>query len=325
MAFQFTCPYCHAKFIVDDSYRGRAGSCAECGKPISMPGRASESSQVAAEQADAHRREADKKRRRAIGLLARVGGVAAAVGVLLLIGVAYQQWVAPAMQFAKTRRDVSGSLVNLKRIAAALDAYAAEHGRYPPPMISDAAGTPLLSWRVLILPQLGRDDLYQRFKLDEHYNSPHNASLQDWMPAEFRGVGVPGMSLSIDTPFTLITGEGTLFPVAGPLSPADVTDNPRTTILLTEGNRTVNLWTAPEDLTLSRDTNIGIEANVGVGAGRPYVAPAISVAGLPLFIPNNMSGQELRGLITPRGGELPNAPADAWFDFDRAAKIAGGR
>lgn len=325
MAFQFTCPNCNAKFTVDESYRGRAGSCAECGKPIVMPGRASAESQAAAEAADAQRLAAARRYRSRAMLLTRAASAAAAISLLVLLGLAFQQWIAPAMRLAQARRAVVASSVNLKRIADALDAYAAEYGSYPPPAVLDEAGTPILSWRVLILPQLGRDDLYRKFRLDEDFNSPHNLELQNLMPDQFRGEGQPGGASAIDTPFTLITGEGTLFPAAGPLKPSDVTDNPKTTILLTEGNRTVNLWTAPEDLTLRRSTSVSGEANLGVGGGRPFVAAAISVAGNPLYLPNNLSAQELRGLITPRGGEFSRAPANAWFDIDKAFEMATGR
>src|SRR5271155_415299 len=55
--------------------------------------------------------------------------------------------------------------------------------------------TPLLSWRVAILPYIEHEALYQQFKLDEPWDSPHNKKLLDKMPklyaptVNLKGVG----------------------------------------------------------------------------------------------------------------------------------------
>jgi hypothetical protein len=48
-----------------------------------------------------------------------------------------------------------------------------------------------LSWRVAILPYLGREDLYKLFRLDEPWDSPHNAALVEHMPDVFESPDVP--------------------------------------------------------------------------------------------------------------------------------------
>ena len=52
-----------------------------------------------------------------------------------------------------------------------------------------ADGTPLLSWRVHLLPFLEQDNLYRRFNLDEPWDSPHNRTLLDQMPAVYARPG----------------------------------------------------------------------------------------------------------------------------------------
>ena len=49
---------------------------------------------------------------------------------------------------------------------------------------SSRNGTPLLSWRVAILPYLGESEkaLYGQFKLSEPWDSPHNKALLAKMP-----------------------------------------------------------------------------------------------------------------------------------------------
>ena len=54
------------------------------------------------------------------------------------------------------------------------------------PLVLIAGGigvTPLLSWRVAILPFIGEQNLYNRFRLDQPWDSPHNIALLPLMPA----------------------------------------------------------------------------------------------------------------------------------------------
>jgi hypothetical protein len=71
---------------------------------------------------------------------------------------------------------------HLRQLVAALDRYHETKGSYPPPAICDAAGRPLLSWRVALLPYLNEQALYGEFKLDEPWDSLHNKQLIKKMP-----------------------------------------------------------------------------------------------------------------------------------------------
>jgi hypothetical protein len=55
-----------------------------------------------------------------------------------------------------------------------------------------AGGEPLLSWRVAVLPQLGEEDVYRQFKLDEPWDGPHNRALLSRMPKVYAAPGVRG-------------------------------------------------------------------------------------------------------------------------------------
>jgi hypothetical protein len=46
-------------------------------------------------------------------------------------------------------------------------------------------GTPLLSWRVLVLPYLGQEELFAQFRLTEPWDSDHNVRLLDRMPSTY--------------------------------------------------------------------------------------------------------------------------------------------
>lgn len=56
----------------------------------------------------------------------------------------------------------------------------------------------ILSWRVAVLPYLEQFALYQRFHLDEAWDSPYNASLIKEMPSVYAPV-LPGKSPACTT------------------------------------------------------------------------------------------------------------------------------
>ena len=75
---------------------------------------------------------------------------------------------------------------NLKQIALAMHNFHAGNNAFPRPAILDEKGKPLLSWRVAILPYIDQQALYDKFKLDEPWDSPHNKALLKEMPAIYR-------------------------------------------------------------------------------------------------------------------------------------------
>jgi RNA polymerase sigma factor (sigma-70 family) len=74
------------------------------------------------------------------------------------------------------------SLNNLKQIGLAMHNYHDVYGSFPSPAIYGKDGKALLSWRVLLLPYLEQQHLYQQFKLDEPWDGPHNRRLLSAMP-----------------------------------------------------------------------------------------------------------------------------------------------
>ena len=74
---------------------------------------------------------------------------------------------------------------NLEEIAIAIQGFESVHRRIPQRAIRDNDGKPLLSWRVLLLPYLGQDELYSQFRLNEAWDSEHNKKLLEKMPAVY--------------------------------------------------------------------------------------------------------------------------------------------
>ena len=77
-------------------------------------------------------------------------------------------------------------VVKIEAIQGALKAYHREHGEPPPLFTISRSGQPALSWQVVLLPYLGRSDLYERFDLEKDPTYPANWTLYDRCPDEYR-------------------------------------------------------------------------------------------------------------------------------------------
>lgn len=112
----------------------------------------------------------------------------------------------------------------------------------------DSSKRPMLSWRVHILPYLDQRVLYEKFKLNEPWDSPNNIQLLDMMPEIFRDPRDPIGSSK--TRLVRIVGQGTPFSeTGGGPKFRDFTDGLSNTILtICAGADKSVPWTKPDDL-----------------------------------------------------------------------------
>ncbi|HVK07299.1 MAG TPA: DUF1559 domain-containing protein, partial [Gemmataceae bacterium] len=131
----------------------------------------------------------------------------------------------------------------LKQIGLAIHNYEAANGHLPAD-ITDAAGKPILSWRVHLLPYLEQEAVYKQLRLTEPWDSEHNKKVTAAAAPVFRG---PGGGRTV---YLAVTGKGTGFPQDGSkLKVADFTDGLSNTILAVEANEESAVpWAKPADL-----------------------------------------------------------------------------
>jgi hypothetical protein len=225
------------------------------------------------------------------------------VGGLLLAGACfYLLW--PTLESLKSRRDRMASLNNLQRIATALHAYALEYGTYPPPVVTDATGKPLYSWRVLILEQLGEANLAAAFRKDQTWDSPENVALLLRCPTVFVSPTTLSTRTGAEANYALIVGRGTLFPDSGPLGVSDIPDGRDQTLLVVETSHTNSEWSKPWDIDISKlNTKIGARGPNAIGGNHPGGAAVAFADETPGWLPEDLSPTLLQALITPAGGE----------------------
>lgn len=147
---------------------------------------------------------------------------------------------------------------NLAQISAALDKYHEKYGSFPPAYTVDENGTPLHSWRVLIVPFLDATDPqsqadYAKIKLDESWDSPHNKQYHSKLPSafacfQFQNLGNITQGL---TSYKMVLGPGTISDGPGCVSKDDIIGNPVIIVEVVPGTN----WMCPEEVTLDEAVN----------------------------------------------------------------------
>ncbi|MCE9532757.1 MAG: DUF1559 domain-containing protein [Planctomycetes bacterium] len=103
--------------------------------------------------------------------------------------------------------------------------------------------TQSLSWRVALLPQLGEENLYKQFRLDEPWDSEHNFALAKKMPKVFAS---SAKKSEIDTHFRLFHSNGAVFDLIQPRQLTEIKDGASNTIMVVESAES-SPWTKPDD------------------------------------------------------------------------------
>lgn len=147
----------------------------------------------------------------------------------------------------------------MKDIASAMKQHDMKEGSLPKIAIYSVSQQPLLSWRVHLLPYLGEEKLYQRFRLNEPWNSEHNLALLHDIPKVYQTPSYGNWTQHGYTRMQLITGPGAVFERGTKRTLSDISyaDGLATTILLGFANHAVP-WTKPEDMTFVADRPIGL-------------------------------------------------------------------
>jgi hypothetical protein len=211
-------------------------------------------------------------------------------------------WLSASQETAERARSAN----NLKQIGLAFHNFADAHGRFPAD-IRGPDGTPLLSWRVELLPFLEQQPLFDAIRKDEPWDSPHNRALLEHMPPVFaiQGAEDPGPGQTFYTGFT---GPHTVFEkrAGRPLTFAEVPDGTSNTIAVVEAREAV-LWTRPDsDIPFTLDaTRLQREAvKPRVGGQWPGGFHALMLDGSVRFLRDSISEQILQALVTRDGGEV---------------------
>ena len=221
---------------------------------------------------------------------------------------------------------------NLMQIGLAFHNYHNTFTRFP---AADSSGdtdrsgkiTTGLSWRVHLLPFLEHKNLYDRFKLDEPWDSPHNKKLIAEMPDIYGNVSSSRDNKEGKTQIHIFVGNGAPF---GPRSPdqkkvygpriRDFTDGTSNTFLAVEaGEDKAEIWTKPGGLPFDPKKN-PVEL---LGTIKGEVFLALWCDGSVRAIKKTIMPKTLKYLIQNSDGNV--TPHDPALDAPNDWRRGGGR
>jgi hypothetical protein len=223
---------------------------------------------------------------------------------MFCIGAASAVLVALADAVRNARRAAIAAMAQgpLNQLQLALLDYHHTYGQFPPAYIADESGTPIHSWRVLILPYVEQRGLYDAYNFSEPWNGPNNSKLASEMPRIFRSPSE--QESKAFTNIVTITGPGTAFPGSASTTLSDFVDGPENTILLAEITNSTVPWLQPRDIDARSSSLINDPHTLSISAvpwRRPYVVFADQIRAYG--VNRNIPTQALRALTTIAGRE----------------------
>ena len=171
---------------------------------------------------------------------------------------------------------------------------------YPPPFIADADGKPMHSWRILLLPFLDGNNLYQKYRFDEPWDGPNNRKLADRMPTIYalHGCEKPG---NVTTNYLRVVGNQTASPPGRTLQQLDIADGVSYTLFIVENVDTGVHWMEPRDLTFE---SMSFTINAPNGISSWLEPPAgVMLDGSVQTIHVDTPPDVMKALLTIAGGE----------------------
>jgi hypothetical protein len=195
---------------------------------------------------------------------------------------------------------------NLVAIGRAMLLYHSEHGRFPPAVVFDSQGRPMHSWRVLLLPYLGQDELFSQYNMGVPWDDPRNQMLGGQMPAVYHchhSLNVAGS----ETSYMVVTGSGTIFAGRESASQLEILDGTANTLLVAETTGMAINWLEPRDLALdSLALTVNSSTGVGIGSQHPKSKTHVLMADGSIKTLDNLTSPEtLEAMLTIDGADTP--------------------
>jgi hypothetical protein len=203
----------------------------------------------------------------------------------------------PAVQAAReaARRMQAGN--HLKQLGLAMQNYHDVFGVFPPAVVRDENGQPLYSGRVLLLPFLGQQALYEQFDTSQAWDSPANLAIAQTRIPVFEDPS-GRRTVAGQTDFLFVTGAGTaLEDRPGGATLTDIQDGTSNTIFMVEVRDSGINWAEPRDLDISQPMPLP-------RGNHPGGNLAVYFDGHTYLISNRTPPETIRALATRAGGEV---------------------
>lgn len=219
------------------------------------------------------------------------------VGGLLIPAVGAARGAAQRMQCTN----------NIKQIQLAFHNYHDVKNEFPPAYTVDANGKPLHSWRVLILPYIEEQKLYDKIKLNEPWDSEYNKQFHNTMISIYTCPS--GGKVGGTTDYSVVVGKETPFGTNGKGAKlGEITDGLSNTILIVHRATPVN-WMCPDQEITFAEACKGIgKSEKGIGGAHEKGTNIGFCDGSVHFFSDTVDLKVLKAGLTKSGGEAVTMP-----------------
>ena len=168
------------------------------------------------------------------------------LGGVFLIIIVLASLMLPAVRQARGPARLTQCRNNLKQIGLALHNYHDVYGAFPPAHTVDENGTPLHSWRTLILPFIEAGPLLDSIDLSKPWDDPVNANARGQVPYAYR---CPSAVVPENfTTYCGIVGEGRCFHPTHGRRLSEIRDGAANTLMVIEVSQDKAVhWMEPRD------------------------------------------------------------------------------
>jgi prepilin-type processing-associated H-X9-DG protein len=227
---------------------------------------------------------------------------------LMIFGLGVALLVPPMCSIPRSLSRRMSCQNNLKLITIALHNYHDTYGCFPPAYIADKTGRPMHSWRVLILPFMEQENLYQQYRLDEPWDGPNNRKLADEIISVYSCPGEPAKPIT-ETSYVAIIGPHTAWPGEKARSLQEFADGSGNVLLVVEVHDSGIHWMEPRDLHVTQMApTINAVHGQGISSSHPQGANAAYADGSVRYLHESLPADVLQTWIHVDDGTLPEPP-----------------
>jgi len=199
---------------------------------------------------------------------------------------------------------------DFKIIGLAMYTYHDIEKHFLPAYLADKDGKPAHSWRMLILPYLCEEGLYDQYRFDEAWDSPHNSALGAGFPTGMsEGVCLfhcqsDSSNKKLETNKVMIVGKEAFGNGSTLRRIEEITDGISYTIAAAEMTDSGIHWMEPRDLEFEHMTfKINDPTGPGIRSKHPGLANALMADGSVSCLKEDINPNVLKAMLTIAGGE----------------------